>query len=372
MTIFFYFSSGNQGKDKTDKKEVERRNIEPCTSMLRPNPGSSGGAGDGDGEEERPTKKSLPQDKISGTDEDEDTNTVSIFNTQIELVEHLPENPELNKPYHLLDQNIRTIQHDLREHYVENPRIRKQNEKYKKKDPRLIGRTINRQYECKNNYCQAKVLIGPAVHPIFMKKGTSMIRTVIFMNEHSHPIPENMPQMSPNPIYETISFQTEVCDPPNFLAAEETLNLSDLVDNPENVTEDNKEVEERDSITGPSLSSLYADGSFGCSGNKDKDRQKVRGTKKSLTKYGNYETISFQTSECDQPKALAAQETPNTCDSSIFDFRDAVIIYHNVLLGKRYQVLRTLPPPKLKLLYIIWCFFYPFYSLLCLTWIFFI
>ena len=86
--------------------------------------GTSGGAGKGDSEEEdkRPKRKPIPQDKYVETDEVEKTRHFCI---QDNFVDSIPEYPELGKAYHCFATDMRTIEENLKQNYVENENFRK-------------------------------------------------------------------------------------------------------------------------------------------------------------------------------------------------------------------------------------------------------
>ena len=86
--------------------------------------GTSGGAGEGDIEEQdkRSKRKPIPQDKYVETDEVEETRPFCI---QDNFVDSIPEYPELGKAYHYFATDMRTIEENLKQIYVENENFRK-------------------------------------------------------------------------------------------------------------------------------------------------------------------------------------------------------------------------------------------------------
>lgn len=175
--------------------------------------GTSGGAGKGDSEEEdkRPKRKPIPQDKYVETDEVEKTRPFCI---QDNFVDSIPEYPELGKAYHCFATDMRTIEENLKQIYVENENFRKYSVK-KRKDDRLLGEKIARQFECIQDSCPAKYLVGPAMK-YFYQKSTSKIRSIIFINSHSHPTPGDMHQVSTQEDHQSSSFPVEIHDQPNL------------------------------------------------------------------------------------------------------------------------------------------------------------
>ena len=174
--------------------------------------GTSGGAGEGDIEEQdkRSKRKPIPQDKYVETDKVEETRHFCI---QDNFVDSIPEYPELGKAYHCFATDMRTMEENLQQNYVENENFRKYSVK-KRKDDRLLGGKIARQFECIEDSCPAKYLVGPAMK-YFYHKSTSKIRSIIFINDHSHPTPGDMHQVSTQEDHQSSSFPVEIHDQPD-------------------------------------------------------------------------------------------------------------------------------------------------------------
>ena len=203
-----------EGKTKYEKRKMNARS---GTSLPSSNAaGTSGGAGDGDsgGEEKRPNRNNLPQDKHAENEEVEDEDRMLPFCIEDNFVESLPEYPKLGKAYHFFATDMIKIQEDLQETYVENENFRKYSVK-KRKDDRLLGKRVARQFECIQDSCPAKYLLGPPLK-YFYHKNTSKIRSIVFINFHLHPILGDIIQVSNQEKRQSSILPDKIPDQPNY------------------------------------------------------------------------------------------------------------------------------------------------------------
>ena len=102
------------------------------------------------------------------------------------LVQSVPRNPEIGRAYHLLDTKFNTIHANFSQIFIENTNTRKAPMKRKKEDDSLLGLKITREFVCIQKSCPARYVIGPPVK--YFQKKSSLVRSVLFIDNHSHSI----------------------------------------------------------------------------------------------------------------------------------------------------------------------------------------